>query len=82
MKLFTAVTLAFGGHVAAFPVMDALTAPIVEGALSGLDTRQIAAGPQGNGFGPLVPPPFDAVAQRVSTKYPNDVRCLVLTSLH
>lgn len=82
MKWATIGTTLLGSYVAAFPTMDALTAPLVHDALAKLETRQLVGGPQGDGFLPAVAPPFDAEAQHVRTdgQYtwmapgPNDMR--------
>jgi hypothetical protein len=56
---------------AAFPNMDDMTAPLREMAM--LEARQNRLAPQGVGALPLVPPPFNAAAQRVSTTGNNRV---------
>lgn len=66
MKVATVALLALGA--AAFPsMMDKLLSPVALEALK--EKRQInAAAPQGAGFLPLTPPPFDAKSQYISNQ--------------
>ncbi|KAK5112890.1 hypothetical protein LTR85_011117 [Meristemomyces frigidus] len=72
MKTFTTSALGvvlLASNVAAFPAaaLDALSASFAkEGANTKRATSVVA--PQGTGYLPLVPPPFDAAAQYVSNK--------------
>lgn len=75
-----AVSLMAGSTVgAAVRNMDDLLSPLNARALDDiheavLNPRQNRLAPQGEGALPLVPPPFDAAQQLVSTKAPNDFR--------
>lgn len=69
MKSFSPVAACLIGCAAAFPHIDRLTASFAAGDLesASLRARAIASPPQGAGALPLVPPPFDAASQYVST---------------
>ena len=64
-----AVVAALTSNVAAFPhMMDKLTGPLTARTLEAIGhLEKRIANPQGTGALPLVPPPFDANLQRVST---------------
>ena len=68
MKTFGFVAAFVAGSVSAFPHMDLLTGPLAANAL-----QKRATAPQGAGALPLVPPPFNAKAQYVSTTGVNKV---------
>ncbi len=68
MKTSTVIAAFLAGGVAAYPNMDKMTAPLAAKAYEQARKRAIdPKAPQGAGALPLVPPPFDAKSQFVST---------------
>ncbi|KAK5164366.1 uncharacterized protein LTR77_010062 [Saxophila tyrrhenica] len=69
MKTTALITAFLAGNVAAFPNMDKMTAPLAARAYEEAQQlkKRAVDPPQGAGAMPLVPPPFDAKAQRIST---------------